>query len=63
MHVLRANYYTRFLWGFESAWVVFKNREKEILLSVVITWQHPEQVQFLPLKAGMVSPDPSPNLC
>ena len=29
MRVLKAKYYTRFLWGFEYIWVVFENREKE----------------------------------
>lgn len=27
--MLKADYYTRFLLGFEYPWVVFKNREKE----------------------------------
>lgn len=37
--------------------------KKKPLLSAVITWQHPDQVQPSTLKAGMVSVYPSLILC
>lgn len=64
MRVLQANYYTGFYGALSRPGSFLKKQRKgKTLPSHESTWEHPDCVQVLPLKADTASPYRSPGLC